>query len=395
MTKRPIFLVWMGLVLILPTLACRAVFPGPAETPARITPQPRTPEEAQPVALPPVVLPPAADLVNLEDTLVQIYESVNPGVVALRVLTEEGGSRGSGFVVDLEGHIVTNYHVVEGVTDLEVAFPSGFKTRGEILGTDLDSDLAVIRVEAPAEQLHPLRLSDSDTLKVGQAVIAIGNPFGFDGTMTMGIISALGRSMESLHEAPAGGVFTAGDIIQTDAAINPGNSGGPLLNLNGEVIGVNRAIFSTNFDESGQPVSSGIGFAISINIVKKVLPALISQGSYDYPFIGITSLNDLSLLEQEALGLPRASGVYVTSVTSGGPADQAGIRGGTQSTSIPGLQAGGDLIIAIDGVEVQTFSDFISYLLRFKDPGDEVVLTVLRGDEELQIPVTLDKRPSP
>jgi 2-alkenal reductase len=201
--------------------------------------------------------------------------------------------------------------------------------------------------------------------------------------------------MESLHEAPAGGVFTAGDIIQTDAAINPGNSGGPLLNLNGEVVGVNRTIFTTNFLESGQPVNSGIGFAVSINIVKKVLPSLIATGRYDYPYIGITSLNDLSLLEQEALGLPRATGVYVTSVTPGGPADDAGIRGGTQNTSIPGLQAGGDLIIAIDGVEVQTFSDFIGYILRNKNPGDEVVLTVLRGDEELQIPVGLDKRPSP
>jgi 2-alkenal reductase len=216
--------------------------------------------------------------------------------------------------------------VIQDLTDLEVNFPSGYKARGEVVGTDLDSDIAVVRVEAPAGELHPLTFSDSDTLKVGQAVIAIGNPFGFDGSMTLGIISALGRAMESLHTSPTGQFFSAGDIIQTDAAINPGNSGGPLLNLNGEVIGVNRAIFTDSFSESGQPVNSGIGFAISINVVKRVMPALISSGHYDYPYVGISSLNEITLLVQEALDLPQATGVYVTDVTSGGPAEQAGLR---------------------------------------------------------------------
>jgi 2-alkenal reductase len=349
----------------------------------------------QPVSAPaPIRIPPAADLVALQDTLVNIYQTVNPGVVSLRALTEDGGSRGSGFVIDQEGHIITNYHVVEGISDLEVAFASGVKVRGEILGTDLDSDIAVIKVDVPPDSLQPLALGDSDTVQVGQTVIAIGNPFGFNGTMTMGIVSGLGRSMTSLHESPTGGMFSAGDIIQTDAAINPGNSGGPLLNLNGEVIGVNRAIFTTSFNDMGQPVNSGIGFAVSINIIKRVAPVLIAEGHYDYPYIGIISLSDLSLLEQEALGLSRSTGVYITEVSPDSPADQAGLQAGSRRTDIPGLLGGGDLIIAIDGVEVLSFADFISYLLRSKSPGDSVVLTIIRDDQEMEVKVTLDKRPS-
>jgi len=238
-------------------------------------------------------------------------------------------------------------------------------------------------------------LSDSDLVQVGQTVIAIGNPFGFNGTMTMGIVSGLGRSMSSLHEAPTGGMFSAGDIIQTDAAINPGNSGGPLLNLNGDVVGVNRAIFTTQFNDQGQPVNSGIGFAVSINIVKRVVPSLIAEGHYDYPYIGIISLSDLSLLEQEALRLPRANGVYITQISPDSPADKAGLIAGSSRTDIPGLFSGGDLIIAIDGTAVMSFSDFISYLLRNKSPGDSVVLTILREQKELEVKLTLDKRPSP
>jgi len=377
-------------MLLLASLTCGILTPSPGTIPA-----PVVATRVAVTVVAPVYLPPAADVVPLQDTLVQIYERVNPGVVALRVLTEQGGSLGSGFVIDDQGHIVTNYHVIEGVTELEVTFSDGYKTRGEVIGTDLDSDIAVIKIQAPPEGLYPLTLSDSDPLKVGQAVIAIGNPFGFDGTMTMGIISALGRAMESLHESPSGQLFSAGDIIQTDAAINPGNSGGPLLNLNGEVIGVNRAIFTENFSESGQPVNTGIGFAISINIVKRVVPFLISEGKYDYPYVGISSLNDISLLVQEALDLPRSIGVYVTDVNSDGPADRAGLIAGSRPSSLPGILSGGDLIIAIDQVEVKSFADFISYLLRNKSPGDEVILTVLRGDQELLLPLVLDKRPGP
>lgn len=359
---------------------------------------------AQPANLPATVEPalpdqPVAesrtipDLAPLEDTLVELYEKANPGVVAIRVLTQAGRGLGSGFVIDDEGHVITNYHVVEGYTDLEVDFPSGFKARGEVLGTDTDSDLAVMRVEAPPEELHPLPLGDSSTLKVGQTVVAIGNPFGLSGTMTTGIISGLGRTLESLHDAPGGVPFTAGDIIQTDTAINPGNSGGPLLNLNGEVVGVNRAIRTLNFTETAEPVNSGIGFAIAINIVKRVVPALIEEGKYDYPYLGISSLPDIGLFEQQALGLPRATGAYITSVTPDSPADVAGLQGGSQSTSLEGVPGGGDLIVAVDGHPVTNFNDLLSYLINNKSPGDRIVLTVLRGDQELEVELILGKRP--
>jgi S1-C subfamily serine protease len=295
-------------------------------------------------------------------------------------------------VYDDQGHILTNYHVVEGAKQLEVDFTSGYKIYGTVIGTDLDSDLAIVKVDAPASELHPLPLGDSSTLKVGQTVVAIGNPFGLSGTMTTGIISALGRTLDSQRDAPSGGFFTAGDIIQTDAAINPGNSGGPLFNLNGEVIGINRAIRTTNFTSTGEPVNSGIGFAVAINIVKRVTPSLISNGKYDYPYLGISSIDTLSLPQIEALGLQSFTGAYVTSVMPNGPADKAGIRAGDQSTSA-GLNAGGDLIIAIDGQTTHNFDDLLRYLINNKAPGDTVVLTVLRGQEKVDVTVTLDKRP--
>jgi S1-C subfamily serine protease len=195
------------------------------------------PEVVQPVVSIPTVIPDANAVqnpVNSEDVLVNLYDRVSPGTVA--IITDQG--QGSGFVYDGVGHVITNYHVIEGANIIEVRFTSGFMGYGTIIGTDLDSDLAVIKVDAPTEELHPVPLGDSDALKVGQTVIAIGNPFGLDTTMTVGIISALGRTLDSAHQSPDGNLFTAGDIIQTDAAINPGNSGGPLFNINGEVVGV-------------------------------------------------------------------------------------------------------------------------------------------------------------
>jgi 2-alkenal reductase len=224
-------------------------------------------------------------------------------------------------------------------------------------------------------------------------VVAIGSPFRFKGTMTTGIISSLGRTLSSLRTAPGGNFFTAGDIIQTDAAINPGNSGGPLLNLNGEVIGVNRAIETYNINAEDDPINSGIGFAIAINTVKRVVPSLISDGSYDYPYLGISSLSEINLLQQEALGLLQSRGAYVTSVTPDSPADRAGIVGGTEETDIFNLYSGGDLIIAIDGRYIMTFSDLLSYLIQEKFPGDLVTFTILRGDQEMQLELTLGKRP--
>ena len=324
-----------------------------------------------------------------EGGLVALYENVNPGTVA--IITDQG--QGSGFVYDADGSIVTNYHVVEGANTIEVRFTSGYMTYGTVIGTDLDSDIAIVDVDAPAEELRPLPLGDSDSLKVGQTVIAIGNPFGLSSTMTVGVISALGRTLDSLHETSSGRPFTAGDIIQTDAAINPGNSGGPLFNINGEVIGVNRAIRTTASTESGQPVNSGISFAVSINIVKRVAPSLIANGKYDYPYLGISSMDSLTLGMVEALDLQSFTGAYVTEVVPGGPADDAGIQEGTSSTSIPGLLGGGDLITAIDGRNVRTFDELLSYLITNKSPGDTVVLTVLRGTESSDLTITLGKRP--
>ena len=376
--------------LLTSLIACQSIGSRSVETEISAPP----PQIVRETVVNPVLIPPAVDLVAMEDTLVEVYELVNPGVVSIRGINGGDNSLGSGFVVDQDGHIVTNYHVVEGADQLEIAFPSGKKTRAEVLGTDLDSDIAVIKVELDPADLHPLYLSDSDLIRVGQTVVAIGNPFGFRGTMTVGIVSGLGRSMESLHDAPGGGVFSAGDIIQTDAAINPGNSGGPLINLNGEVVGVNRAIYTNNFSSSGDPVSSGLGFAISINIVKRVLPALIAEGEYAYPYVGITSINDLSLLQQEALNLTRATGVYVNRITTGSPAERAGLIGGSLSTAYPDLRAGGDLIIAIDGYEVLTFADFIGYIIKNKSPGDQIQVTVVRDGEVVEIELTLGERPS-
>ncbi len=328
-----------------------------------------------------------------QELLVALFERVNPGVVLIQVLGDQSSGLGSGFVVDKQGNIVTNYHVVEGATSVEVDFPSGFKAPGKVIATDLDSDIAVVRVDAPPEQLVPLALGDSNTVRVGMTVVAIGNPYGLSSTMTTGIVSAKGRTLESMRQSQDGGNFSAGSIIQTDAPINPGNSGGPLLNLNGEVIGINRAIRTAGTTTTGEPVNTGIGFAISINIVKRVLPTLIQGKTYDYPYLGLSSIEDLSLVSRQALGLNRMTGAYVTSVVPGGPAQQAGIRAGSRQTEITGLQGGGDLIIAVDGQPVNVFGDLLAYMLENKSPGDQMVVTIVRDGQEQEVTVTLGKRP--
>ena len=381
-------------VLALSVLSCRTIsgIPDSSQFDIPITPQVAT-VVVVPTKIPAESNSPGLDLITPQELLVNLYETANPGVVSIRVITSDGGAQGSGFVIDDQGHIVTNYHVVENQTDLEIGFSSGLKVRGEVIGTDLDSDLALVKVNLPAEELKPLPLGNSDQVRVGQAVVAIGNPFSLAGTMTTGIVSGLGRTIESLHSTPDGGTFSTANVIQTDAAINPGNSGGPLLNLNGEVIGVNESIRTNTFTTGGQPVNSGVGFAIPINIVKRVAPALIADGKYDYPYLGITSTTDLTLVLQETLELPLSTGVYITGVIAGGPAERAGLQAGTRQTGIPNLRAGGDLIIAIDGEKVQNYNDLIGYLVENKSPGDQVVLTVLRGDQELQLELVLDKRP--
>lgn len=387
------------LVMVLVTAACQFSFnlPGLSGNEGA-APTPVEKAESSTVITPPVPTPisleplPSINLEERDALLTGLYDRVSPGVVSILVTTANGGGVGSGFVYDI-GYVVTNYHVVEGQTALEIDFPSGYKARGTVIGSDLDSDLAVIEVDAPDEVFVPLKMGDSDSMTVGQTVVAIGNPFRLSGTMTVGIVSAKGRTLESLRQAETGNFFTAGDIIQTDASINPGNSGGPLLNLNGEVIGVNRAIRTTGTTTTGDPVNSGIGFAISSNIVKRVVPVLIEKGSYDYPYLGITSREDLTLDMIEELGLARQTGAYVISVVPGSPADKAGLIGGSTETVVTGLPAGGDLIVSVDDRPVNTFSEMLSYLIANKGPGDDIILKILRGTEEMEVTLTLGKRP--
>ena len=337
----------------------------------------------------PPLLPTQVDPAEQDSTLEALYQQVLPGVVAIRA----GSSLGSGFVFDNEGHVITNQHVVEGSSEVEVDFTSGFKAHGTVIGSDTDADVAVIQVNAPAEEIHPLAMGDSNTLGVGEQVVAIGNPFGLNGTMTLGIVSGLGRTQVA-SVSPEGGHFSTADIIQTDAAINPGNSGGPLFNLNGEVVGINQSIRTDTFNNAtGNAVNSGVGFSISINLVKRIVPFLIRDGKYEYPYLGVSSGSDLGLAEIEALGLDTYTGAYVISVTPGGPADQAGIHAGDEPTSISGLNAGGDIIIAFDGQPVHTFDQLLSYLTLTKSPGDTAILTVLRDGQPMDITVTLGKRP--
>jgi S1-C subfamily serine protease len=384
-------------VALLSILACqfsvspRMIRSEPSETPAVYTPAPTATRDFPLLQEPvPTVQPFTTTSGADEDRLVSLYERINPGVVSIQVNSEQGVAQGSGFVFDGLGHIVTNYHVVEEGLDYEVDFPSGYKVRAEVVAYDLDSDLAVLHVEVPAEELFPLPMGDSNALRVGQAVVAIGNPFGLDSTITLGIVSAKGRTLTSMRESPNGGLFSAGDLIQTDAAINPGNSGGPLLNLNGEVVGVNRAIQTNSMFENS---NSGVGFAVSSNIINRVVPVLIEEGEYDYPYLGISSRDDLSLGEIEELSLPNRSGAYVVNVVAGSPADDAGMIGGSIETDIPGLNAGGDLIIAIDDRPIRVFGELLSYLMTEKSPGETVVLTIIRDNEEKEVRVTLGKRP--
>lgn len=329
----------------------------------------------------------AVDLVAQEDVLVSLYEQVNEGVVAILVFPQGGAiplGSGSGFIIDTDGHIVTNYHVVEEAVlndyEIQVAFTSGIKTRAAVVGVDADSDLAVLDVDVDEDDLTPLQLGDSSNLHVGQVVVAIGNPFGLNGTMTTGVVSGIGRTLDSLNQSSSGQFFAAGDIIQTDAAINPGNSGGPLLNLDGEVVGVNRAIQTFNTNAQDQPINSGIGFAVSINIVKRVIPSLIEGGSFDYPFLGISSFSDFPLAEAERLGLDRTLGALVSNVVDGGPADEAGIEVD-------------DVILEINGLEVRDFSAMLGYLFNYTSPGDTVDLTIIRDGELIELVMEIGARP--
>lgn len=324
---------------------------------------------------------------DLEQTLTQLYDRFNPAVVHIFVFDQfdnfEGS--GSGFVYDAEGHIVTNNHVVAGSEGLEVVFADGQRRGAELIGTDVDSDLAVIRVSDLPEDIEPIPVGDSNSVDVGQFVVAIGNPFGEAGSMTVGVVSGLGRTLSSQRIAEGGGRYSLPRVIQTDAAINPGNSGGPLLNLFGEVVGVNSAIRTS----TGQ--NSGVGFSIPANAVSRIIPALISDGSYVYPFMGIR-MTTLDLQAQERFEMDVVAGAYVTDVSAGTPAEEAGLIG-SGVTEVGQTLPGGDLITAINGVPISNPDDLISYLVFETTVGETVDLTVIRDGEEIIVPLTLAERP--
>lgn len=398
-TKRTLPVLAAVAVVTLVMMACQ--FASPA---AQSVQPPQAPSAPQTNSQPPISVQAPVNPDASQDAFIALYRHVINGVVIIKVESSQGEAMGAGFAYDTAGHIVTNFHVVDGATNnkVEVDFMDGYKAYATVIGTDLDSDLAVLNVQAPASEFHPLTLGDSDKVQIGQTVVAIGNPFRYLGSMSVGVISGLHRTLESLHATPGGGQpFTAGDLLQTDTPINPGNSGGPLFNLSGEVVGVNRAIETADYSATGQPVNSGVGFSVSSNIISKVVPILIQSGKYDYPYLGISSVSlgnpsqgGLSLDEINALGLKQFTGTYVTEVTPNGPAAQAGIKAGTQQTSIQGLLAGGDLIVAVDGHAVNEYDDLISYLITHKSAGDTVVLTVVRDGQKQDINLTLGKRPA-
>ena len=385
------------LALAIATLACSAESFLVSTTPVPGTSRPNpTPT----VLVPPTPLPASSGgSISAEEALLEnLYLRVNPAVVNITVSSQtssqlfEAGS-GSGFVIDKRGHIVTNHHVVADATELEVVFSDGRVALASVVGSDSYSDLAVIKVDLPESGLTPVELGDSDTVKVGQRVVAIGNPFGLQGSMTLGIVSALGRSLPA-DRLPTQdtGVFQNPQIIQTDAAINPGNSGGPLLNLRGQVIGVNAAIRT----DSGLLANSGVGFAIPVSTVKRVVPQLIEKGSVSYSYLGV--FVDRNFSTPELVGPLKLSvdhGVLVSSVAPGSPADQAGVRGGNKQVRVRGVlvQAGGDLILAIDGNPVRDFDAMITYLANKTQVGQTVTLTILRDGKEMQIKVKLGDRP--
>lgn len=329
-----------------------------------------------------------------ERLFINIYQRVNPAVVNIDVIGNIGGElsqfgSGSGFIVDQEGHIVTNNHVVEDAERLLVTFGDGTVMEAEVLGTDAYSDLAVIQVESLPEGAGVVELGDSDSIQVGQRVLAIGNPFGLSGSMSVGIISGIGRTLPSGTALGVGPGFGNPLIIQTDAAINPGNSGGPLLDSQGQVIGVNVAIRS----EIG--LNSGVGFAIPVNTVRRIVPQLIERGYVSYPYLGVLAESyTLAELATE-FDLPATQGVLIASVLEGEAADQAGLRGGTRQANFFGNEVtlGGDIIVAIDGAPIRTFDELLSYLVMNTEPSQVIVLTIVRGNATLEIPVTLGTRP--
>lgn len=327
-----------------------------------------------------------------EMILVNLYERVNPAVVS--IANEQNSSQGtqtagsgSGFIIAADGYIVTNNHVIDQADRVNVTFADGSTLRATVVGADRYSDLALLKVDKTG--LPFVELANSDDVKVGQRVIAIGNPFGLNGTMTEGIISAKGRTLPE-EDSSGTGSFSNPSILQTDAAINPGNSGGPLLDSSGRVVGVNTAIRSTGSSVTGQPSNSGIGFAVPSNTVKRVIDALKSEGRVRYPYLGIQGA--IRVGEATELDLPITQGVMPLSVLSGGPVAKAGLKAATIDRN-GNLTAAGDVIITFNGTAVKDYDDLIARLVETSKPGDTITLRVWRNGQEVDLKVKLGERP--
>ncbi len=400
--KRPWVLVFALIILLAVGLGCSISGSVGSSTATPFPPQPtltRNPT-ATPAAnpLPTATVELETALNALETQIVAVYEQAGSSVVNITnrgiVYTwfnepvEQELGTGSGFIYDANGHIVTNYHVIENATDLLVTLADGRTFNAQIVGADPSTDLAVIRIDTDEALPPPIGLADSDRLRVGQFVVAIGSPFGQQQTLTTGVISALGRVIRSPNNR------FIGEAIQTDAAINPGNSGGPLLNLSGQVIGVNSQIIST----SG--ASAGIGFAVSSNTVRRVVPELIARGYYPHPWLGITRMVSLSastaeLWRRGGMNIPVDEGLLVVEVYDGGPAAKAGLQGVSRVKTVGRYQVplDGDIITAINGQHVADTDDLTMYLDTRTAVGDTVTLSVIRDGKELTLSITLEERP--
>ena len=376
-------------LFLIPLLAAACTFSLPfgqtgATDPAELTDAPLLPVTAQQSESQTVFIGDDA-----QANLIDVYARVNPAVVHLTVYTNFRGQLvsqglGSGFVIDSDGHIVTNAHVVQGADAVDVIFSDDTILPGTVVGMDLHSDLAVVKVDSLPQGVEPLALGNSDSLAVGQTVVAIGNPYGLDGTLTRGIISALGRTISSLTS------FSIPQAIQTDAAINPGNSGGPLLDLNGTVIGVNAQIETGSTSAS----NSGVGFAIPVNIVRLVVPDLIEKGEHEWAWLGVTG-GTLNTYQAQAMNLDVTRAAYLSEIVRGGPAAKAGLLGSTGTQSVDGrvVEIGGDVITAVDGEPVSSFDDILLYIAFKAEPGQTITLTVIRDGAQQEVDVTLEPRP--
>jgi 2-alkenal reductase len=388
-----------------PTSAAAPAVPSQLDVTPTVPPTP----VATPVPLPSAAPLPTAEVdpatASQEQLLVQLYRRVSPAVVSIQIRAERAADlpeghpalplpppgaptgQGSGFLFNDQGYIVTNNHVIEGASGINVVFYDGSVVRGRIVGADSGSDLAVVKVDTLPPDAAPVPLADSSEVAVGQMAVAIGNPFGLQNTLTVGVISGLGRRLIGPQSAD-GGNFSIPNVIQTDAAINPGNSGGPLLSARGELIGVNTAI------ASGDGSFDGVGYAVPANTVARVVPALIADGRYEHPWLGI-GMFALTPDIAENYNIPVPQGVLVTRVVPNSPAEKAGLRVGEDTVDYGGepLAVDSDIIVAVDGQPVKNGDDLIGYLEEATQVGQQIMLRVVRGGAEQELPLTLEARP--